>query len=114
MGAQSTKGGTMYAIARKNAFDPERLAKGRKDMDEFQELHSRQPGYRGSIIVDLGQGVWLTVNIWESQEASSNGQRALVPEVVRLLEPMMSKPSEFLGAGHVISSDIEGIRTRGG
>ncbi len=102
----------MYAIARRNTYEPERLVKGRKEMDEFQELHSRQPGYRGSVIIDLGQGVWLTVNIWESQAASSDGQRALVPEVARLLEPMMSKPSEFLGAGRVKFSDIEGIRTR--
>ncbi|MPZ12923.1 MAG: hypothetical protein GEU73_00590 [Chloroflexi bacterium] len=96
----------MYAVARFNTYDTDKLAQGREQLAEFQELHSRQPGYRGAIIVDTGRGRWLTVNLWETQEQATAALPALVPVVQRLLEPMMAEPSQVIGTGPVVLTDL--------
>ena len=93
----------MYAILRVNTYDPDKLAAAADRMEEFDRLHSAQPGAEGSIGVDLGEGRRFVLNLWESVEASRAGQRVLVPHLQRLLVPLMSEPSQFLGAGPVIS-----------
>jgi hypothetical protein len=46
------------------------------------------------------------LNLWESKEHSAAALSVLGPEVGRLLSPLMSSPSEFIGVGNVISSDL--------
>jgi hypothetical protein len=65
-----------------------------------------QPGYAGSVVVDLGRGRRFALNLWDSIEHSQAALSVLVPEVDRLLGPLMSATSEFIGAGEVISSDL--------
>lgn len=96
----------MYAIVRANTYDPARLAQGRDQLAEFQELHARQPGYRGTLVVDAGDGRWLAVNLWETQEDANAALPALIPVVQRLLEPMMAAPSELIGTGPVVLTDL--------
>src|SRR5688500_11510049 len=96
----------MYAVVRSNTFDPQKLADGGAQMAEFQERHAAQPGYRGTVVVDAGEGKWLLVNLWETKEDASRAWPVLVPEVQRLLEPMMAGPSEFVGAGTVVMADM--------
>ena len=98
----------MYAVVRDTTYDLDKLAQGRERLEEFQAMHARQPGYRGAIVVDAGNGRWLTVNLWETQEHSSVALPALVPEVQRLLEPMMAGPSQLIGSGPVLLSDLTG------
>ena len=93
----------MYAILRMNTYDPEKLAAAADRMAEFDRLHAAQPGAEGSIGVDLGEGRRFVLNLWESVEASRAGQRVLVPHLQRLLVPLMSGPSQFLGAGPVVT-----------
>lgn len=69
-------------------------------------IHSPQPGYSGSIVVDLGEGRQLVLNVWDSVEDSAAALSVLGLVVNRLLVPLMSAPSVLLGAGTVLSSDL--------
>ena len=97
----------MYAIVRENIYDPTKLKQGLDRLSEFQTLHARQPGFRGTIVVDAGDGRWLTVNLWQTTEHAAAALPALIPEVQRLLEPMMAEPSQVVGAGPVVMSEIK-------
>lgn len=96
----------MYAVLRLNSFDEGKLAGASEKLDAFDEIHSAQPGYVGSVVVDLGGGRRFALNLWESEEHSTAALSVLGPEVGRLLGPLMSGPSELIGVGTVISSDL--------
>ena len=93
----------MHAILRLNTYDSEKTAAAADAITEFDRLHAAQPGFEGSVGVDLGEGRRFTLNLWDSVESSRAGQRVLVPHVQRLLVPLMSAPSQFIGAGPVIT-----------
>jgi hypothetical protein len=96
----------MFAVLRLNSFDPDKLAASGERLEEFDKLHAAQPGYVGSVVVDVGDGRRFVLNLWESEEHSAAAFSVLGPEVGRLLGPLMSSPSEFIGVGNVISSDL--------
>ena len=96
----------MYAVIRRNTFDPQKLASGEAELAEFQARHAAQPGYRGTVVVDAGEGQWVLVNLWEAKEDATRAWPALVPDVKRLLEPMMAAPSQLVGAGPVVLTDL--------
>lgn len=96
----------MYAVLRLNSFDPDKLAQSPNQLQEFDRIHASQPGYAGSMVVDLGSGRRFVVNLWQSEQASKAAFQRLIPEVDRLLAPLLSAPSEFIGAGQVISEDL--------
>jgi hypothetical protein len=96
----------MYAVLRLNSYDPEKFERSRQSVEEFDKLHAAQPGYVGSVSVDLGGGRRFAVNLWQSSDHSREAMKVLVPEVDRLLGPLMSEPSQFVGAGEVISFDL--------
>jgi hypothetical protein len=68
----------LYAVVRDNQYDPSKLAEGQAALDEFQALHDRQVGSLGTLIID-----------------------GLVPEVERLIEPVLAAPSQLIVAGPV-------------
>jgi hypothetical protein len=96
----------MYAVLWLNSFDPDKLAASGERLEEFDKLHAAQPGYIGSVVVDLGEGRRFVLNLWESKEHSAAALSVLGPEVGRLQSPLMSSPSQFIGVGNVISSDL--------
>jgi len=96
----------VHAVLRINSFDEAKLADAQEDMREFDRLHAAQPGFLGNITVDLGGGRRFVLNVWRSAEDAQAGLSVLGPEVARLIEPLMSSPSEFLGTGTIISSDF--------
>jgi hypothetical protein len=96
----------MYAIIRKNTYDPAKLAHAGHALAEFQALHAAQPGYAGSIDVDAGDGQRIIVNLWQTEQNARAGQTVLVPHLQRLLEPLMAGPSQFVGFGEVAASDL--------
>ena len=105
----------MYAILRKNTYDSTKLAKERERLEQFQELHAVQPGFRGTIEIDAGDGRRFVLNLWDSEESASAALPGMVPVVKRLLEPMMSAPSELLGQGPVVlASLMEPLHTERG
>ena len=88
----------MFAIVRLNTFDLDRLANARQDVEEFDALHASQPGYVGSLVVDLQSGRRLVINVWQSKEHSEAALGTLAPQVGRLsthsrpLHPSSSAP----------------------
>ena len=96
----------MYAIIRKNTYDPGTLAQAGPALAQFQALHAAQPGYVGSIDVDTGQGQRIIVNLWHSEHHARAGMTVLVPQVQRLLGPLMAGPSQLIGSGEVAASDL--------
>jgi hypothetical protein len=95
----------MFAIVRLNSFDQNKLAAS-SALEQFDQIHRAQPGYVGTIVVDLQAGRRLVLNLWESEEDSAAALSVLGPDVGRLLEPLMSHPPELVGAGTVISTDL--------
>jgi hypothetical protein len=49
----------MYAVLRLNSFDPAKLAASREQLEEFDRVHAAQPGYVGSVVVDLVRQPYL-------------------------------------------------------
>lgn len=96
----------MYAIVRLNTFDPARLAAGGETLAEFDRLHRAQPGFLASLVIDLGHGQRLAVNLWATRAASDAGRATLAPHVSRTLTPLMSASSQLVGAGEVIDADL--------
>lgn len=96
----------MYAIVRKNTFDPEKLTHAAGTLAEFRALHAAQPGYAGSIEIEVGAAERLVVNLWDTQQHASAGQAVLVPHVQRLLEPLMAGPTQVIGAAQVSATDL--------
>jgi hypothetical protein len=96
----------MYAIVRDSTFDPAKLAHGKEKLDQFQVLHASQPGYRGNILIDAGEGRMLILTLWDDQEAAMAGRSVLGPEVDRLLGSLMTAESHVVGTGSVLATDI--------
>ena len=96
----------MYAVVRDNTFDPEKLAQGGGNVAEFQNAHATRPGYRGSVVVDVGAGRQITLTLWRSQEEAEAARVALGPVIQRALVPLMAKPSTLVGLGDVIFDDL--------
>ena len=96
----------MYAIVRENTYDTAALERGQARLDEFQARHAAQDGYAGTVVVELAPGRWLTVNLWSSAKAAAAALPTMMPVVERLLEPMFAGPSQMIGAGRVVLTDL--------
>jgi hypothetical protein len=96
----------MYAVLRLNTFDPVKLAVSADLLEEFDRIHAAQPGFVGSVVVDLGDGRRFALNLWESEQHSTAALQVLGQEVGRLLGTLMAAPSQLIGAGPVLSSDL--------
>jgi hypothetical protein len=99
----------LYAVVRVNTFDLARLAAAAEELGQFDRVHAAQPGYQGGLVVDLQGGRRLVVNLWQSEEHSNQARATLGPQVGRVLDPLLVRPSEFLGAGAVLSADLRGL-----
>jgi hypothetical protein len=96
----------LYAIVRENTYDPTKLAQGGEQFAEFQALHASQPGYRGTIIVDASNGRQLIVNLWATEEDAMAALPKVATAVQRLLGPLMAGPSQLIGTGPVVLTDL--------
>ena len=96
----------MYAIVRATTYDRQKLRNGRAQLDEFQAIHAQQPGYRGTVVVDVGDGRWISVNLWEREQDAQAALPKMVPMVQRLIEPLTAGPSQLVGAGLVVLTDL--------
>lgn len=96
----------MQAVLRINSYDSSKLADHTEDLAEFDRIHAAQPGYLGSVAVDLGDGRRFVLNLWESDEHRQAGLAALGPAVERLINPLLSAPSELIGVGEVLATDL--------
>jgi hypothetical protein len=65
----------MYAVVRLNSFEANKLAGSADSLKQFDQAHAAQPGYVGSIVVDLQDGRRLVLNLWDSEAAPGEGCR---------------------------------------
>ena len=98
----------MYAIVRKNTYDRAKLAQGRAQLEQFDALHARQPGFQGTMTIEVGAGTFVLINVWASQAAATAGLEALRPAVRQLVEPLLAAESTLIGEG-----PVSGYPTRG-
>ncbi len=96
----------MYAVARRNTFDPTQLAAAGGELEKFDRVHRAQPGYVGTVVIDLREGRRLILNLWDSEKRSSAALSVLGPDAGRVLNPLMSDPSELIGVGTVMFTDL--------
>lgn len=94
----------MQAVLRVNSFDPDKLAGAGQQLEEFDRIHAAQPGFLGTMTVDLGEGRRFVLNLWESEEDRLSGLAALGPAVERLVNPLLAEPSQLIGVGPVRAS----------
>lgn len=99
-------GVSAHAVVRLNTVDPEALKASQHRLREFDRIHSAQPGYLGSLVVDLGDSRQLVVNLWSSREDADAALSTLGPEVGRTLVPLLTGPSVLIGAGPVLTADL--------
>ncbi|MFL5560798.1 MAG: hypothetical protein ACJ79K_04905 [Gemmatimonadaceae bacterium] len=97
----------MYAIVRESTYNPAMLEQGDERIEQFQAVHARQPGYAGTVVIEVGSGRWLTINLWDTEKDATAALPVMAPMVQRLLEPMMAGPSRIIGAGRVVLTDLE-------
>jgi hypothetical protein len=95
----------MHAVVRETFYPADLELADEPAFREFQAEHARQPGYRGTIVVALGNGRHITVTLWNTAEDMHAAREALGPTVGRLLEPMMTSSSHLLGTGPVVVKD---------
>jgi hypothetical protein len=97
----------MYAVVRKLTYDQARLAAGgQQQLSEFNAIHERQPGFRGSLVIGADDGTTVAVNLWESERDAMAGLDVLRPAVQRLLEPLLREPAVLVGAGPVVDNTL--------
>jgi hypothetical protein len=77
-----------------------------KQVAEFARIRADQPGYRGVVTVDVGDGRTLTVALWETEEQSRAASATVTPEAERLMGPLWTTPSHVIGQGDVIHNDV--------
>ena len=96
----------MYAIMRENFFAVDSALEQTAQFQEFQKAHANIKGYLGSIVIDAGEGRYESITLWASDSAMNAAREALGPVVGRLLEPLMTRPSQVIGAGRVAFQDF--------
>lgn len=97
----------MHAVVRETHYGPDAPIEASPQFQEFQHLHASRPGYRGTIVVDAGHGRFLTLTLWETADDMTAARKALEPVVERLLNPLMTAPSQLLGTGPVVVNDLK-------
>jgi hypothetical protein len=96
----------MFAVVREATYDSEKRTGASKQIDEFARIRAQQPGYRGVVTVDAGDGRTLTIALWETEEQSRAASATISPEAERLMGPLWATPSRVIGSGEVIYDDL--------
>ena len=96
----------MHAVFRETRYSPDASVVESDVYREFNRIHAAQPGYRGTMVIDAGDGRLLTVTLWETAEAMTAAREALGTVVARLLDPHMAAPAVLLGTGPVVVNDL--------
>ena len=94
----------MYAVIRENASSGALTEQLRAGRAEFAALRAQQPGFRGSLTVELGDGKWAIVTLWEDRQAQEAGGAVLGPQAERLTGAV----TRIVYQGEVSSNDLTG------
>lgn len=96
----------MYAVFRSTHYASGGDVVATPAYQQFNDAHAAQPGYRGTIVADVGDGQLLTVTLWDSAEAMKAAREAIGPVVGKALGPMLTAPAVLLGTGRVVVNDL--------
>jgi hypothetical protein len=96
----------MYAVIRDNTLEPRNNSQEADSFRQFQAAHAAQPGYSGSVVVDLGEGRQVSLTLWRSEAEAEAARVALGPVIKRTLQPIMQRPSTLIGRGKVLFNDV--------
>jgi quinol monooxygenase YgiN len=108
--ASSEGSHSMFAVVRDVTLVPERYAAGRAAVEEFTTFFDRQPGCRGQLVVDAGEGRHLVLEVWESEAHYLASRETVGREADRLLRPMFAGEGRIVGSGAVeYDSTIERV-----
>jgi hypothetical protein len=99
----------MYAIVAEYPYDPAHPPT-EEALAEMQAIRAQQPGYRGWLLIDTGDGRRLGVYLWDSPEeadAGSPSNNAAMNSISdQHFRPYLIGPGKRLGRGRVIGSDV--------
>lgn len=96
----------MYAVFRETHYEKDSNVFETEAFKKFQKKHADQPGYAGTIVSKVGDNRYLTVTLWETEQAMHNARNELIPVVSELLNPLMTSPAKLLGTGPVAVNDV--------
>lgn len=96
----------MYAVFRETNYAPGEPITESEEFRQFQDEHAHRPGYKGTIVAEVGDGRYLTLTLWETAQDMDSAREALGPAVQRLLDPLMTSRSKLLGTGTVVVNDL--------
>lgn len=96
----------MHAVVRETKYNPDQPINEAPEFQEFQRIHANQPGYQGSVVVEVGAGRFVTVTLWRTADEMAAAREAIGPVVERLLDPLMAEPSHLLGTDRVVFRDL--------
>lgn len=96
----------MYTVVRETTYPADKPLAERPEFKAFQDAHAAQAGYRGTIVTHLGNGRHVTLTLWDTAEHMNAARDAIGPAVKRLIEPIMSAPTQLVGTGEVAYTDI--------
>lgn len=100
----------MYAVFRETNYPPGTPIHESAEFREFQIAHADREGYHGTVVAEVGHGRYLTVTLWETADHMAAAREAIGPVVQRLLDPLMTSPSQLLGTGPVVVNDLAQVR----
>ena len=95
----------MYAVFRENTYPNDIDLTEHPNFHEFQAAHADRPGYKGTVVAEIGEGRYLSITLWQTEDDMNAARAALGPVVQRLLDPLMASPSKLLGTGRVVLND---------
>ena len=96
----------MYAVVRESTIRPgaeDQLNAGR---NEFAALRAQQQGYKGSVVIDTGNGRMLTIGLWESEQSEQAARATLQPAAERLMTPHLAAPPQVTAQGQVVANEL--------
>lgn len=96
----------MQAVVRETRYEADRPIQETQAFQEFQEAHAKLAGYKGTVVVDAGEGRYLTFTLWASREEMKAAQEAMGTVVGRTIDPLMTAPAVLLGTGPVVVNDL--------
>ena len=96
----------MHAVIRETHYAPGEAIYQSRNFEEFQHAHANLRGYVGSVMVDVGEGRFLTLTLWRTAEDMAAAREAMGPVVERTLNPLMTAPAKLVGTGPVVVNDL--------
>lgn len=78
----------------KHAMIPTSRSTTVRSFENSKPFNARQSVYRGAIVIDGGEGRFITATLWHTVEEMAVARKAVGPVIQRLLDRLMTAPSD--------------------